>query len=89
MFITNTLTRIFLGGLIGLPPILRDFVDRVESIGGEVESIDCLRSALNDFPQADEGRLVYEAFEARVLALNGSIEARDCFIESYNNLNNI
>ena len=89
MFLTNTITSVFLGGLLGLPANIQAFVDRVEAMGGEVESVDCLRDTLNSFPDANWGRMAYEQFEVRVEAMGGTIEAKDCFIEEYNNLKNI
>ena len=64
------------------------FQSRVVADGGvmEDEVFRCINKALRRLPQADLGRTYYEAFETRVLADSGSIEARSCVITEVNEL---
>lgn len=63
-----------------------DFIARVEADGGILEALNCLGAAINSFPQADLGRVLYDAYSARVVADGGTLEARACTINDINNL---
>ena len=44
----------------------------------------CLQDALSAFPTADAGRLLFDPYDARVIADGGSTEARTCTINELN-----
>ncbi len=64
-----------------------DFRDRVEADGGSVEALACLGAAINRLPQADSGRVIWDAYSVRVLADSGILEGRDCTINEINEIN--
>ena len=65
---------------------VKDFIVRVESDGGVVESQKCVNKAIKAMPQADAGRLLFEPYAIRVTADGGSTEARNCTINAINAL---
>jgi len=77
---------ITIGSSTPLPQYLKDYIDRVAQDGGLVEAISCVRRAVNALPEANEGRLIFEAYDVRVVADLGLTEARDCTITEINNL---
>jgi hypothetical protein len=62
------------------------FQQRVLLDGGELEAFECVSKQLRRYPQADDGRLVYEPYAARVIADSGTLEARACTINDINDL---
>lgn len=70
----------------GLNPLAAAFRDRVKADSGIVESINCVAKAIQAFPQADSGRLIFDAFNVRVKTDGGITESRNCTIDSINNL---
>ena len=62
------------------------FQQRVLLDDGELEAFECVSKALRRFPQADDGRLTYEPYAARVVADSGVLEARTCTINDINEL---
>lgn len=62
------------------------FQQRVLLDGGELEAFECVSKQLRRYPQADDGRLVYEPYAARVVADAGTLEARACTINDINDL---
>lgn len=62
------------------------FQQRVLADGGELEAFECVSKQLRRYPQADDGRLVYEPYAARVIADAGTLEARACTINDINDL---
>lgn len=67
-------------------PSVTSFLERVELDGGELESINCLNRAIKRLPQADFGRVAWDAYSIRVLADSGTLEARACTINDINDL---
>ena len=63
-----------------------DLRQRVEADGGIIESIQCLINAIYDLPQADKGRQLFDAYDARCEAASGDTEARVCTINELNDL---
>ena len=63
-----------------------DLRQRVEADGGIIESIQCLSDAIYAFPQADRGRQLFDAYDARCEAASGDTEARVCTINELNDL---
>ena len=57
-----------------------------EADGGIIESIQCLSDAIYAFPQADKGRQLFDAYDARCEAASGDTEARVCTINELNDL---
>ena len=63
-----------------------DFITRVEADNGILEALNCLGAAINSYPQADFGRQLFDAYDARVEAASGDTEARVCTINAINDL---
>ena len=59
---------------------------RTEEDGGTIEAFQCVSRALRTFPQADLGRQLFDAYNARCEADSGETEARDCTITAINDL---
>lgn len=62
------------------------FVARVETDGGYVEGFQCLINELNAFPDADAGRVIFDAFRVRVVTDAGYAEAKFCTVNEINSL---
>ena len=62
------------------------FAQRVAADGGIMEAFGCVVEAILDFPQADLGRQLFDAYDARCEADSGETEARDCTITAINDL---
>jgi len=62
------------------------FAQRVAADGGIMEAFGCVVEAILDFPQADLGRQLFDAYDARCEAANGDTEARVCTINELNDL---
>ena len=78
-----------LDSLAGIGYAVREAIDlkyRVEADGGIIESIQCLSNAIYAFPQADKGRQLFDAYDARCEAASGDTEARVCTINELNDL---
>lgn len=69
--------------------IVNSFVARVNADGGTVESINCIVEKLRVLPEADFGRVTWDAYSARVLTDGGTLEARDCVIDAVNEIDQI
>ena len=63
-----------------------DFISRVQTDGGIVESERCVHNAIRQSPEADLGRQVFDAYDLRVVTASGSTEARTCTINELNEL---
>ena len=59
---------------------------RVEADGGYIEAFQCVSKTLRTFPQADLGRQLFDAYDARCEAASGDTEARVCTINELNDL---
>ena len=74
-------------GLISfLPAWLKAYVNRVKSDGGANEGLGCARTKVSYLISLDRTALVLAAFEADLAADGGVLEARDCFINSIEEL---
>jgi hypothetical protein len=62
------------------------FAQRVAADGGIMEAFGCVVEAILDFPQADLGRQLFDAYDARCEAASGDTEARVCTINELNDL---
>ena len=62
------------------------FAQRVAADGGIMEAFGCVVEAILDFPQADLGRQLFDAYDARCEADSGDTEARNCTIDAINDL---
>lgn len=65
---------------------VKDFIVRVESDGGIVESSKCVNNAIKNSPEADSGRQLFDAYSVRVVAASGATEARTCTINELNEI---
>ena len=63
-----------------------EFQNRVEEDGGYVEGFECVSRSLRTFGQADQGRQLFDAYDARCEAAGGDAEARTCTINELNEL---
>jgi len=59
---------------------------RVYLDDGYVEAFECISKTLRTFPQADPGRQLFDAYDARCEAASGDTEARVCTINELNDL---
>ena len=65
---------------------VKDFIVRVETDGGVVESPKCVNNAIKAMGDADGGRVLFDAYDVRVVAASGSTEARTCTINELNEI---
>ncbi len=63
-----------------------DFRTRALNDGAVIEALKCLNTAVKDMPDADPGRVLFDAYNVRVVAASGGTEARTCTINELNNL---
>ena len=62
------------------------FEQRVSADGGIMEGFTCLVDEIVSMPQADAGRRLFDAYDARCEAASGDTEARVCTINELNDL---
>ena len=62
------------------------FAQRVAADGGIMEAFGCVVQGILDFPEADFGRQLFDAYDARCEAASGDAEARVCTINELNDL---
>ena len=65
---------------------VKDFIVRVESDGGVMESPKCVNKAIKNSPEADLGRQLFDAYSVRVVTASGATEARTCTINELNEI---
>lgn len=68
----------------GQPRWASDYRSRVNTEGATLEGLKCATKAVGALPQADGGRLLFEAYESRVTSDAGSVEGRTCTINELN-----
>lgn len=66
--------------------IIGDYTIRVEKDGGVLETATCAESGVRSLPPADEGRVLFDAYDSRCEAASGDTEARTCTIDSLNEI---
>jgi hypothetical protein len=62
------------------------FKENVLADGGIIEGFECAVTDLRVFPEADLGRQLFDAYDARCEAASGDTEARVCTINELNEL---
>ncbi len=77
-----------LNSLISVLAVTDDdyFAQRVEADGGYIESYGCVIQDILNFPESDQGRILFEAYDSRCEADGGDAEARVCTINELNDL---
>lgn len=65
---------------------VKDFIERAETDGAVVESPKCVNKAIKAMGEADGGRVLFDAYNVRVVAASGSTEARTCTINELNEI---
>jgi hypothetical protein len=71
---------------IKLTDIVSDFVARVQTDNGYVESFACVGGAILSFPVSDEGRVTFDSYRSMVESDGGYAEAKFCTLNEINNL---
>lgn len=77
---------ILAGAVILFLKSVLDFRTRALNDGAIVEALKCLNDAVKNMPDADPGRVLFDAYNVRVVADIGSTEARTCTINELNEL---
>lgn len=54
--------------------------------GAVMEAFECASEDIRNYPEANRGRQLMDAYETRVSAASGSTEARTCTIDELNEL---
>ncbi len=62
------------------------FGTRVLADGAIIESYSCVANEINTSPTANIGRVLFDAYDARVESAGGDTEARNCTITELYNL---
>jgi hypothetical protein len=70
----------------GLPTWAKNYRDRMNTEGATLEGLKCVTRAVGALPQADKGRVAFDAYNTRTTSDGGSIEARTCTINAINEL---
>lgn len=86
MGLFNSISLIARKAVGRLLAIVKEFIERAETDGAIVESPKCVNKAIKAMGEADGGRVLFDAYNLRVVAANGSTEARTCTINELNEL---
>jgi len=86
MGLINSISLIARKAIGRLLAIVKSFVERAELDGAIVESPKCVNKAIKAMGDADGGRVLFEAYDVRVVAASGSTEARTCTINELNEI---
>ena len=86
MGLINSISLIARKAIGRLLAIVKSFVERAELDGATVEAKKCVNNAIKAMGDADGGRVLFEAYDVRVVAANGSTEARTCTINELNEI---
>lgn len=86
MGLLNSISLIARRAVGKLLAAVKDFIVRAESDGAIVESPKCVNEAIKAMGDADGGRVLFDAYNIRVVTASGSTEARTCTINELNNL---
>ena len=88
---TDTGRKIYLfrsGGYLGSTTEVGydNFGTRVFADGATIESYACVTAVINNFPTANAGRGIFDAYNLRVVGAGGSTEAKSCTITELNEI---
>jgi hypothetical protein len=86
MGLINSISLIARRAIGRLLAIVKSFVERAELDGAIVESPKCVNNAIKAMGDADGGRVLFDAYDVRVVAASGSTEARTCTINELNEI---
>ena len=86
MGLINSISLIARKAIGRLLAIVKSFVERAELDGATVEAKKCVNNAIKAMGDADGGRVLFEAYDVRVVAASGSTEARTCTINELNEI---
>jgi len=86
MGLINSISLIARRAIGKLLAIVKSFVERAELDGAIVESPKCVNKAIKAMGDADGGRVLFDAYDVRVVAASGSTEARTCTINELNEI---
>jgi len=86
MGLINSISLIARRAIGRLLAIVKSFVERAELDGAIVESPKCVNKAIKAMGDADGGRVLFDAYDVRVVAASGSTEARTCTINELNEI---
>ena len=86
MGLLNSISLIARKAVGRLLAIVKEFIERAELDGATVESPKCVNKAIKAMGEADGGRVLFDAYNVRVVAASGSTEARTCTINELNEL---
>ena len=83
---SGLLNSIYWGDIYWYIQVVAALKDRAYEDGGVIEGFECASSDLRIFPEADLGRQLFDAYDARCEAASGDTEARVCTINELNDL---
>ena len=86
MGLINSISLIAKRAIGKLLAVVKSFVERAELDGAIVESPKCVNNAIKAMGDADGGRVLFDAYDIRVVAASGSTEARTCTINELNEI---
>jgi hypothetical protein len=86
MGLINSISLIARKAIGRLLAIVKSFIKRAELDGAIVESPKCVNKAIKAMGDADGGRVLFDAYDLRVVTASGSTEARTCTINELNEL---
>ena len=86
MGLFNSISLIARKAVGRLLAIVKEFISRAELDGAIVESPKCVNKAIKAMGDADRGRVLFDAYNTRVVTASGSTEARTCTINELNEL---
>jgi hypothetical protein len=86
MGLINSISLIARKAIGKLLAIVKSFIERAELDGAIVESPKCVNKAIKAMGDADGGRVLFDAYDVRVVAASGSTEARTCTINELNEI---
>ncbi len=86
MGLLNSISLIARRAVGRLLAIVKSFIERAELDGAIVESPKCVNNAIKAMGDADGGRVLFDAYDLRVVTASGSTEARTCTINELNEL---
>jgi len=86
MGLFNSISLVARKAIGKLLAIVKSFIERAELDGAIVESPKCVNKAIKAMGDADGGRVLFDAYDVRIVAASGSTEARTCTINELNEI---